>query len=205
MDYKDELVKTGRLDIFGNPVEENIPKTRHFGLELELTASVFDNKYGKLQLSGNATLSKNEIVDYNFVTYDGSTFSFKGNPISGFPQVMGNFAISYTFKNLFVSLIGQYVGEYRTDNYGDLLATNQKLIEHLRYRGDYYADNKLDPYFVMHFDANYTFKHIGIIEDLLLKIQIRNLLNKLYAAGAEGKEFFPAAERSFFVGIELGF
>ena len=204
MDYKDELVKTGRLDIFGNPVEENIPKTQHIGLELELSAMIFDNNYGRLQLSGNATLSKNEIVNYNFVTYDSSIISFKGNPISGFPELMGNFSVSYTYKNLFVSLLGQYVGEYRTDNYGDLLTKNEKLIEHLRYQGDYYADNILDPYFVLHLDVNYTLKNLGLIKELLLKIQIRNLLNRLYAAGAEGKEFFPAAERSFFVGVELG-
>lgn len=204
MDYKDELVKTGRLDIFGNPVEENIPKTRHIGFELELNTKIFDNNYGKLELYGNATFSKNEIIDFNFVAFDNSIISFKGNPISGFPEFMGNIRASYCFKNLFVSLTGQYVGEYRTDNYGDLLTNNPKLIEHLLYRGDYYYDNKLESYFVLNFDANYTIKNLGLFNEILLKFQVRNLLNKLYAAGAEGKEFFPAAERSFFIGIELG-
>jgi hypothetical protein len=41
----------------------------------------------------------------------------------------------------------------------------------------------------------------------LLRVRghIGNLGNVLYSAGGLGQEFFPAAERHFFVGVEVGF
>ncbi|MFN3780738.1 MAG: TonB-dependent receptor, partial [Candidatus Kapaibacteriota bacterium] len=205
MDYKDELVKTGRVDIFGNPVEENIPKTRHIGLEFEFSAKILETNATKLELKGNATFSRNRIVEYNFVTYDNAVISFKNNRIAGFPDIMGNLRFNFTHRNLFVSLWGHFVGDYRTDNYDNLLTTNAELIKHLRYRGDYYYDNKLDSYAVLNFDLNYTLRSLNFLKEVLFKFQIRNLLNNLYAAGAEGAEFFPAAERNYFLGIEFGF
>ncbi len=204
MDYTDELVKTGRLDIFGNPIEENVPKSRHIGAEIQLNWKVMDNIYGRVDLSCNATISHNRIVDYNFRNYQDSVISFKDNPISGFPDFMSNFRISYTYRNFYLSFLGQYVGGFRTDNYGDLLTNNQVLINHLKYLGDYYKDNRVDPYFVMNLDAGYTFKNLMLAKELRIQLQIKNMLNRLYAAGGEGKEFFPAAERSYFLGFELG-
>ncbi len=205
MDYTDELVKTGRLDIFGNPIEENVPKSRHIGAEIQLNWKIIDNEFGRIDFSGNATLSNNRIVNYNFINYQDSVVSFKGNPISGFPDFMGNLRISYAYKNFFVSILGQYVGDFRTDNYGDLLNNNQDLISHMKYLGDYYKDNRVDSYFVTNLDVNYTFYNLGLAKSLRVQLQIKNLFNRLYAAGGEGKEFFPAAERNFFLGLEVGF
>ncbi|MEJ5285618.1 MAG: TonB-dependent receptor [Bacteroidota bacterium] len=204
MEYSDELVKTGRLDIFGNPVEENIPRTRHIGLEFELSANLLDNEFGKLDLKGNFTLSRNRIVKYDFVTFDSVSISFKDNAIAGFPDFMGNIRLNYTLKNLYFSIWGHYVGSYRTDNYDKLLVENPDLIRHLRYLGDYYPDNILDPYFLLNLDIGYSIKKIPFFQEISLKLQVRNLLNRLYAGGAEGKEFFPGAERNYFFGIELG-
>ncbi len=204
MEYKNELVKTGRLDIFGNPVEENIPKTRHIGLEFELNAKLLEANYGNLELKGNLTLSNNRIVEFNFVTYDSIVIPFNKNRIAGFPNIMGNLRLNFTNNNLFVSVWGHFVGDYRTDNYDKLITENQALINHLRYLGDYYVDNKLDSYFVLNFDLNYSLKKTFFFNDIVLKFQVRNLLNRLYAAGAEGKEFFPAAERNYFLGFEFG-
>jgi hypothetical protein len=41
-------------------------------------------------------------------------------------------------------------------------------------------------------------------QHIKLRAQINNLFNALYASGGNGDEFFPAAERSLFVGLELG-
>lgn len=205
MDYKDELVKTGRLDIFGNPVEENIPKTRHIGLELELTTKLYQARETIVELKGNATISRNRIVEYNFITFDNSVISFKNNRIAGFPDFMSNIRLNFKHRDFFASLWGHFVGDYRTDNYDDLITTNELLIRHLRYRGDYYYDNKLDSYFVLNFDLNYSLRNLFLFREMLFKFQVRNVLNTLYAAGAEGAEFFPAAERNYFFGIEFGF
>jgi hypothetical protein len=42
------------------------------------------------------------------------------------------------------------------------------------------------------------------VRELKLRFQANNILNSLYNAGAEGKDFFPAAERNFYLGVEIG-
>jgi len=202
MEYFDELVKSGKLDVFGNPIDGNAPRTRHFGIELQAAAVLSNTSYGKFEISGNATFSRNEIIEFYFVTDYQKLISLKGNSIAGFPDVMGNLRFSYTQGNFYASILGKYVGEFRTDNFGDLLTTNQDLIEHLDW--DYYTDNKLDPYFVFNSDVSYTFNNILSFNMIELRAQVFNLFNKFYAAGGEGKEFFPAAERNFYLGIRVG-
>jgi iron complex outermembrane receptor protein len=58
MEFTNELVKSGQVDIFGNPVYGNAPRTRHFGIEADATVRVTD----EWTLSGNASLSSNYIV-----------------------------------------------------------------------------------------------------------------------------------------------
>lgn len=206
MDYKDELVKSGRVDLFGNPIDGNAPRTRHYGIELQIDMDIFKSKYGELQLIGNATFSNNVILEYDFVTNNQKIVKLEGNSIAGFPDILANIRLSYKYEEFFASLLGKYVGESRTDNFGDLLLTDINLIEHLRndFSG-YYTDNRLDPYFVLNFAMEYSFKKISTIENLKIRLQVNNLLNKLYAGGGEGKDFFPSAERNIFLGLELTF
>jgi outer membrane receptor protein involved in Fe transport len=70
---------------------------------------------------------------------------------------------------------------------------------------DYYADNVLDAYNVVDLDISYTFEDVLTLESFRLQARINNLFNRLYAAGGEGREFFPAAERNFFVATEIAF
>ena len=37
-----------------------------------------------------------------------------------------------------------------------------------------------------------------------LYLQVNNIFDQLYSAYAIGKEFFPAAERNYLVGIQIG-
>jgi outer membrane receptor protein involved in Fe transport len=39
---------------------------------------------------------------------------------------------------------------------------------------------------------------------LKLHLQVNNLTNEFYAAAGFGREYFPAAERNYYFGIELG-
>lgn len=204
MEYIDELVKSGKVDIFGSPIEVNVPKARHIGLEIELNGFVLQSTLGNITFSANATFSHNRIVDFKVPLPSGKTIDFSGNQISGFPDVMGNIRFNYEFRKFFISLLAQYVGEFRSDYYGDFLSTNEDLISYLQKKGDYYVDNKVDPYLVLHLDGGLKFQNLGIAKHLKFNFHVRNLLNRLYAAGAEGKEFFPAGERSFFLGVEIG-
>jgi iron complex outermembrane receptor protein len=203
MEYYDELVKSGQLDIFGQPVDGNAPRTRHYGIELSGSAILFHSlKFGQLELSGNFTYSQNKIIDFDYITSSGDEISLEDNNIAGFPDLMGNMRISYKINDLYASVLLKYVGEFRTDNFGDMLTENQKIIDDLAW--DYYDDNLNDAYTVLNANLNYTFRNILSLNTLTIQMQVLNLTNELYMQNGIGKEFFPAAERSVFFGIELG-
>lgn len=204
MEYFDELVKSGQVDIFGAPIDGNAPRTRHFGVELQGSTVLFSSKYGKVLLSGNATYSKNNILEYGFKTKLGKTVDLADNTVAGFPDIMANARLSWVWNDLYVSVLCKHVGEFRSDNFGDMLTENADLKAHLIKKGDYYIDNKVEAYTIFNADISYTFRNILSLQSLGLRMQAGNLLNTLYAAGAEGKEFFAGAERNIFLGIELG-
>ncbi|HPO61928.1 MAG TPA: TonB-dependent receptor [Candidatus Kapabacteria bacterium] len=206
MQYFDELVKSGQTDIFGEPIDGNAPKTLHYGLELEVAYFLFKKAETYLSINANATISKNQIIDYNFVTDKGEIVPLKDNEVAGFPSFIANVMLNYQENDLFASVKGKFVGKSRTDNFGDLVLNDERIIKQLTndYMSGYYNDNTLDSYFVLNADISYTFKNILDFHAIKLHLQINNLLNELYAAGGEGKDFFPAAERSLFFGIELG-
>lgn len=204
MEYFDELVKSGRLDIFGNPIDGNAPRTRHFGAELQASAALLNLAGGNLVLGGNATISRNRIIDYDYELF-GETISLDDNPIAGFPDLMANISLGYYLGGFGAEISGKFVGEFRSDNFGDMLESDETLIEAMKadsYVG-YYSDNKVDPYFVTNANVYYEIEDILSLQGLKLHLQVYNLTNELYAAGAEGKEFFPAAERMIFAGIDL--
>lgn len=204
MEYFDELVKSGQTDIWGNPVDGNAPRTRHYGIELSGSAILFDNNSGKLFIYGNATFSVNEIIDYDFVTYSGDEVSLKGNSIAGFPGAMGNLMLEYIKSGFFVNLTSHFVNKFKTDNFGDLLTKDERIKNHLISElSGYYADNSLDGFAVVNATISYTFYDILSFKNLKIMAQVNNLFNKLYAAGAEGGRFFPAAERNYFFGLEF--
>lgn len=203
MEYFDELVKDGQLDIFGSPIDGNAPKTRHYGLEIMGWLKFFDHEQtGSLQLSANGTFSRNIIVDYGFATDQGELIQLKGNSIAGFPDMMANVRLSYNYKDLFASMHLRYVGEFYTDNFGGMLVEDERIKTHLG--SSYYADNIVDSYTIINADFAYTFKDILTFSKLRLHFQIHNLTNELYAASGIGREFFPAAGRNYFFGIEVG-
>ncbi|HYF03871.1 MAG TPA: TonB-dependent receptor [Patescibacteria group bacterium] len=199
MEFFDELVKSGNLSIFGSPIDGNAPRTRHIGLELEGALWLFKSaSLGNLQLAANANFSRNRIVEYNFVKGDGSTISLADNPISGFPDMLGNLILTYNTGNFNTRIIGKYVGAFTTDLFGNMIGDmfRQGVVS--------YADNQVEAYTVVNLDATYDFKNILSMQSLRFRAQVTNLFNRLYAAGGEGQDFFPAAERNIYFGVELG-
>lgn len=201
--YSNELVKSGQLDVFGDPIDGNAPRTYHFGLELSLKYEFIIKDEHKLLFSGNTTFSQNKISDYKFELGNGNRIALDGNDIAGFPSLLSNLRLSYSNTSLFVSLFYQYVGSYRTDNFGDLLQKDKRLQEYLGW--DYYVDNTLDAYGILNLDLIYNFKVLDYFQNIQIQLKINNLTNKLYASGAEGKEFFPGAERNVFLGLGIEF
>jgi iron complex outermembrane receptor protein len=84
----------------------------------------------------------------------------------------------------------KYVGNFYTDNFGDISGIT-----------DY--DNKLDAYFVSNVLVSYQFKANPVLNNVKVFLQVNNIFDNLYAAYGSGREFFPAAERYITVGVKL--
>lgn len=205
MEFFDELVKSGRLDIFGAPIDGNAPRTRHIGIELEGWKSIPIYNGNAIEIAGNLTMGYNRIVDMNYFTSNGDAISLNDNRIAGFPDFMGMMRIGYRNQTTGISLNMRHIGSFRSDNFDDDLINNQDLITDLQnsFNG-YYADNIVDAYTVFGLDIDHTIMLIGgPIQSLRLRLQVQNLFDTLYASGAEGKEFFPGQRRMIIFGAEL--
>jgi iron complex outermembrane receptor protein len=203
MDYKDQMVQTGKLNDVGYKLMENVPESYRAGIELESSCLFTD----WLHLAANITLSRNKIKNYTayFDKYD-SNWEFTGQieqfykstDISFSPNIVGGGVITVLpAKNLSVSFTGKYVGEQYYDNTSN-------------------SENRLDGYFVGHLTAGYTFRtqKIGNID---LQLTINNLLNNHYIANAwvdtsyvddapdVYKGFFPQATRNIMAKIGVRF
>ena len=177
MYFKDEIIKSGALDRFGQPVTGNADRTLHRGIELGGKALITP----QLSLSGNFSYSANKLISYSIFTSDTTRLSLNGNPIAGFPNLLANFRLTYAWKDLYASLAGRYSGKMYTDNFADEKRT-------------------VDPFAVFNFNLNWKPASIGL-NGVTFQLQLNNLLNSRYLAHGEGDEYFPAATRNGFVGI----
>jgi hypothetical protein len=174
MNYKDQLVQTGKLNDVGYKLQENVPDSYRTGIELALS---YTPNYW-LQLAGNLTLSRNKIKNHTvyYAYYDNQTDwnslgqiseTFKSTDISFSPNTVGSFTV--TFKpfekeDISFSFINKYVGRMYYDNTSN-------------------PDNRLSDYFVTDFAASYTLdaKKVGKFD---FQFFINNLTNVMYNANA---------------------
>jgi len=203
MYFNDEIVENGRLDRFGQPKTGNMDKTIHNGIELSATVKLTSNLY----VDVNSTLSKNYISKgFTYIEYEKNGESatekldLNGNKIGGFPTVLGNLILTYK-DNIFTGKItAKYVGKSYSDYYDD------KLSGYLALYPEFisYSDNVVDSYFTANIFGSVDFNTGSDINKSKIYVQVNNIFDALYAARAVGKEFFPAAERSFVAGIQIG-
>lgn len=204
--FKDEIVKNGQLDRFGNPMTGNVDRTLHRGIEVAGKLAVTND----LSVNCNATYSKNSIEKgSSFISYTdpvttsgaNASIDMSGNRIGGFPEFLANISLQYKRDELFVNLSGSYVGKFYSDNY------DKNFTSYLaKYPGFLsYTDNVNDAYFVANVLVSYEFPDLGIGSRLKLFAQVNNLFDRLYSQNAVGAEFFPAAERNVLAGVNLTF
>jgi iron complex outermembrane receptor protein len=179
MEFQNELVKSGRVDIFGQPVTGNAQRTRHIGFEadgaLQLTNDIL--------IGGNISLSRNRHVKYSVINDAGDRVSLDGNPIAGFPDVLGNFRLTYLLDPFSASAEVKYVGAFYTDNFKN-------------------AANKNNAYTVANAQVLYDLP-LASNTSVTLRGEVRNIFDALYTMSGEGNAFFPAAERNYVVGMTL--
>ncbi|MCF8413033.1 MAG: TonB-dependent receptor [Melioribacteraceae bacterium] len=200
MIFNDEIINSGQLDRFGQPVTGNIDGSVHSGIELSGNYNFMNG----LSLIFNASYGNNEITDgHIFVTDDTAQVhlvDMVGNKIGGFPELTANLILSYRNNGFLAQAFFKYVGDYYSDNYSDNLSNY--LNKYPGFVG--YDDNLVESYFVTNLNVNYEFDMPPYFKNVRVFAQVNNVLDNLYAAYAIGKEFFPAAERNFMTGIKLG-
>jgi iron complex outermembrane recepter protein len=179
MNFSNEIVKSGQLDRFGQPVTGNAEKTMHNGVELMarwLPAAQWE-------LAANATFSRNRLVHHKQYTWEG-TDVLDGNRVAGFPDVLANGRIGYHSRGLMVSLSLQHVGAFYTTHYEN---SEQRVASHT----------------VANLQSSWHLPSLAGWQGLVLQVQVNNLFDTLYAAQGEGDEYFPGATRNIFLGLNV--
>ena len=208
MQYRDQLVHTGKLSSVGYPLMTNVPNSFRRGVEL--SGALRPVKW--FRWDANLTLSQNIIEDFtDFVEhydendekweYIGQLENNLGRTnISFSPSVIGSSLVRFEpLRDLGVSFISKYVGSQYFDNTSN-------------------PSRMLDAYFVQDLRLDYKLKLTGI-KGVNLQLAVNNVLNNHYVANAwvwravvDGQDgeyredgFYPQAGINFMlrVGVEF--
>ncbi len=206
MDYKDQIVSTGKMNDVGYPIMENVDDSYRAGVEL----SGGFNITKQLKLDANIAFNRSKIKDYvgHLDMYDNATdwtpiaqkTEYLGTVDIGFsPEWVGAALLSYSpLESLSFGLTGKYVSSQYYDN---------TMSE----------ERKLDGYFVSNCNAQYAFNIKAV--KLTLMASVNNIFDKKYITSAwvyrngfaSGKSiyvedgFFPQAGTTVFGKVILHF
>jgi iron complex outermembrane receptor protein len=199
MNYKNQLVLTGRINDVGAYARTNIPKSYRTGLELTGRWKPLE----WMDISANMAYSENRIRDYTayYDDYDAGgqkAETLASSDISFSPRWVGGYTINIRpVNNLEISLPAKYVSRQYLDN------TSRE-------------SRSLDPFFVQDFRASYRVMP-GFMKEMLFTLQVSNLFNNLYEPNGYsfsyyyGGElvtenfYYPMAGTNFMAGINLKF
>ncbi|MBR1838430.1 MAG: TonB-dependent receptor [Bacteroidaceae bacterium] len=163
MDYRDQLVNTGKINEIGEPLVENVHDSYRMGLEVEAAWQVCN----LLRWDFNAAWSKNRIKNYTAYLYDADgswattdPIHIGTTPIALSPSLVLNNIFTLTWKALSASLQSQYVSRQYLDNLG-------------------MRESSLDGYFVSHLNVNYNIRVRGL-KELVVGATVYNLFNAKY-------------------------
>src|SRR5664279_1473329 len=166
MDYKDQLILTGRINNVGSAIYTNVPKSYRLGIEFETGIQILKN----LSWNANMTLSRNIIpvfIDFtdNWDTSIQDQSTLKNKTISFSPSVIAASVIDYyPFSDFQVILNSKYVGKQFIDNTQN-------------------ADRMLNAYFLQNISFLYTIKS-KLFKELTCQFAINNLFDKKYETNA---------------------
>ncbi|MBK7629397.1 MAG: TonB-dependent receptor [Ignavibacteriales bacterium] len=195
--FENEIVKNGKVDRFGQPITGNVDQTTHIGFEISSVVKLLSG----LEIFGNASYSSNKITNGKYFISNSESIDISDNTISGFPEFLFNFGFKFNRNNIFVKLNSKYVGKFYSDNFDNELS---KYLNQLPGFIDY-SDNVNEAYFTMDLYTSFEMNLFSSLTNSKIYIQVNNIFDNLYSAYAIGKEFFPAAERNFIAGIQIGF
>lgn len=172
MDYRDQLVPTGRLSDIGEALTENVDRSYRAGIELQggiQPTAWFSGEF-------SCTLSDNRILD--FTEYVGDTqFHYDRTHIALSPAVTASGLLTFdVLKNLQLSLSTIYVGRQYLDNSSSL-------------------ERSLDPYCVTDLNAVFTAGRMR------LSAKAGNIFGVRYATGGWAASEMSGPERISYDGL----
>ncbi|MES2774732.1 MAG: TonB-dependent receptor plug domain-containing protein [Bacteroidota bacterium] len=196
MQYKDQLVLTGKINDVGAYTRTNIPNSFRTGVELEANyrANIWNAAYS-ISLSKNKIKNFTEYVD----DYDNGgqeVINHGTTDISYAPSIVQNLTINVSpVQNLELSWLGKHVGKQFLDNTSS-------------------DSRSLDAFVVNDFRAAYTLK-TKWVKEARLAFQLNNLFDAKYepngytfsyiSGGSYLYEnyYFPMAGRNFMVALNI--
>ncbi|MDQ1087263.1 TonB-dependent receptor [Siphonobacter sp. SORGH_AS_1065] len=205
MNYRDQLVLTGKLNDVGSPTRTNAGKSYRSGIEVE-GAFQFTKT---LTLNANATFSRNKIKTFtayydNYDVYDAlgrptqTQATFNNTDISFSPNVIaGGQLLWKPVTNLELGWLAKYVGKQYLDNTQD-------------------ENRKLTSYFTNDIRAIYSIKP-KFVKEINLSLLLNNVFNRLYESNgytfsytSEGQfttenYYYPQAGFNFLAAIGIKF
>ena len=197
MNYKDQLVLTGKVNDVGAYTRTNIPKSYRAGVELEggIKFNQWVNVTGNLALSQNKVKNFTEYID----DYDNGgqkTNNYSSATIAYSPAIVGGATINLLLlKNTELSFLSKYVSKQYLDNTGN-------------------DSRMLNSFFVQDIRVIYAFKKKWLKEADII-VQLNNIFGKKYEpngytfsyfAGGETvteNYYFPMAGRNFMMGVNI--
>jgi iron complex outermembrane recepter protein len=203
MNYKNQLVPTGKLNDVGALVRTNVDESYRTGVELEGSVRLSS----KVHWNANLTFSQNRIKNFEEVIYDyGTNFDefnavvniYSNTDISFSPNVIAGSGLMYTpIKNVEVSLLTKYVGKQFLDN-----TSNDA--------------RSIDSYFINDLRLAYSVKP-SFMKEISISLLANNIFNVAYSSngytyGYRGGAteyrqnfFYPQAGRNYMVMVSLRF
>lgn len=201
MNYKNQLVLTGKINDVGAYTRTNVPKSYRRGVELQAGYKVCKST----TLSANLSMSNNRIVAFNeyLDTYDSnwnwikqSSVKRTDTKIAFSPQVIGGASLNYTLApNFELSLFQKYVGKQYLDN-----SQSDAM--------------KLDAYTTTDLRIISTLKKTGL-KEVAISAWLNNIFNKKYEANGytysyllngvptADNYYFPMAGINFMLGVSI--
>jgi iron complex outermembrane receptor protein len=180
MDYKDQLVLTGKYSDTGANLTKNVAGSYRAGVEF--TASVQPVKW--LRWNGNLTLSQNKILNFtdwvdDWTSGDQVEVSYGKTDISFSPDITAGSIFSFTGKDITADFQTLYVGKQYLDNTQNDAAS-------------------LKAYCISNLTVAYNVAgalHATSLRGITLKLQVNNIFNKTnYASNGGAYGYFESAD-----------
>lgn len=176
MDYKNQLVPTGKVNDVGALIRTNVDKSYRTGIELEGAVRI------NTQLSWNANLSFSQnkiknfeevLYDYgvNFDEYNEVTTAYTNSDIAFSPNVIAGSTMMYApVKGLELALLTKYVGKQYLDN-----TANEA--------------RKIDAYFINDVRMSYSWRPT-FMKEISVSLLANNIFNVMYSSNGYTYGYF---------------